>query len=87
MQNLLISNTEHMNYESKTVPLQIFLIQAPHPKQSQLVKNVATWLPAPTFWKSHGHFIIVSFSIKPGDQTDETESPDLVNKTELNHQR
>ena len=35
MQNLLISNTEHMNYESKTVPLQIFLIQAPHPKQSQ----------------------------------------------------
>ena len=26
---------------------------------------------------------MVSFSIKPGDQTDETESPNLVNKTEL----
>ena len=24
---------------------------------------------------------MVSFSIKPGDQTDETESPNLVNKT------
>ena len=26
---------------------------------------------------------MVSSSIKPGDQTDETESPNLVNKTEL----
>ena len=26
---------------------------------------------------------MVSFSIKPGDQIDETESPNLVNKTEL----
>ena len=26
---------------------------------------------------------MVSFSIKPGDQTDETEIPNLVNKTEL----
>ena len=26
---------------------------------------------------------MVSFSIKPGDQTDEAESPNLVNKTEL----
>ena len=69
---------------SKTFPLQSFLIQAPFPIQNK-VKNVATWLPVPTFWKSHGHFIMVSFSIKPGDQTDETESPNLnlVNKTEL----
>ena len=31
---------------------------------------------------------MVSFSIKPGDQTDETESPNLnlVNKTELKQQ-
>ena len=27
--------------------------------------------------------MMVSFSIKPGDQVDETESPNLVNKTEL----
>ena len=26
---------------------------------------------------------MVSFSIKPGDQTDEAESPNFVNKTEL----
>ena len=26
---------------------------------------------------------MVSFSIRPGDQNDETESPNLVNKTEL----
>ena len=26
---------------------------------------------------------MVSFSIKPGDQTDETESPNLVNKTQV----
>ena len=26
---------------------------------------------------------MVSFSIKPGDQTEGTEIPDLVNKTEL----
>ena len=36
-----------------------------------------------TFRKLHGHFIMVSFSIKPGDQTNETESPNLVNETEL----
>ena len=27
--------------------------------------------------------MMVSFSFKPGDQTDETKSPNLVNKTEL----
>ena len=27
--------------------------------------------------------MMVSFSIKPGDQINETESPNLVNKTEL----
>ena len=26
---------------------------------------------------------MMSFSVKPGDKTDETESPNLVNKTEL----
>ena len=31
------------------------------------------------FWKSLGQ--MVRSSIKPGDQTDETESPNLVNKT------
>ena len=33
--------------------------------------------------KSHGHFMMVSFSIKPVDQIDETESPNLVNRTEI----
>ena len=33
------------------------------------------------FWKSHGQ--MVGSSINPGDQTDETESPNLVNKTGL----
>ena len=33
-------------------------------------------------WKSH-IAIMVRFSIKPDDQTDETESPNLVNKTGL----
>ena len=41
------------------------------------VKNVASylaiWLAVPTFWKSHGYFIMLSFSIKPLDQTNETE--------------
>ena len=41
------------------------------------------YLAVPTLRKSHGHFIKVSFSIKPGDQTGETESPNLVNKTVL----
>ena len=27
--------------------------------------------------------MVVRFSVKPGDQIDETESPNLVNKTEL----
>ena len=33
------------------------------------------------FWKSFGH--MVRLSIKSGDQTIETESPNLVNKTGL----
>ena len=33
------------------------------------------------FWKSLGQ--MVRFSIKPGYQTDENESPNLVNKTGL----
>ena len=47
-------------------------------KQSQ----ECTQLAVPTFWKSHGHglFMMVSFSIKPGQQTDETEYPNLVTK-------
>ena len=51
------------------------------------VKNVASYLvTAPSFWKSHGHFITVSFSIKPGDQTNETESPNLVNNNKSDRQ-
>ena len=34
-------------------------------------------------WKSHGHFMMVSFSIKPVDQIDEAESPNLVNRAEI----
>ena len=51
------------------------------PNQSQ----ECSYLASCTFWKSHGHFIMVSFSIKPGDQTDEIQTPNLnlVNKTEL----
>ena len=33
------------------------------------------------FWKSNGQ--IVRLSTKPGDQTDKTESPNLVSKTGL----
>ena len=34
------------------------------------------------FWKSRAHFMMmVIFSIKPGDQTGDTENPKLVNKT------
>ena len=35
------------------------------------------------FEKLYIFFMIVSISIKPGDQTDETEIPNLFNKTEL----
>ena len=69
-------------YESITVPLQIFfLFQPPQQNQSQEEKNRASWLGTALFWKSLGQ--MVRFSIKPDDQTDETESPNLVNKTGL----
>ena len=35
------------------------------------------------FQKLYIFFMVVSFSIKPGDQTDEIEIPNLFNKTEL----
>ena len=40
-----------------------------------------SWLGMALFWKSLSQ--MVRFSIKPGNQTDETESPNLVNKTGL----
>ena len=39
------------------------------------------YLASSLFWKSHGHFMMMSLSIGPGDQTDITESSNLVNKT------
>ena len=41
------------------------------------------YLAGSLFWKSHGHFMMVSFSINPGNESNETESPNLVNKTGL----
>ena len=37
-------------------------------------------LVATFFRKSHRHFMLVSFSIKPGDKTDKTERPNLLTK-------
>ena len=56
------------------------------PKQSQAVKNVASYLACCSYLPFGNHTVISLwwvFSIKPDDQTDETESPNLVNKTEL----
>ena len=33
--------------------------------------------------KNVGRYLAVRFSIKPGDQTDETETPNLINKAGL----
>ena len=76
----MISNTEHMKEKQFHFNFFRLLVQ-------NKVKNVASYLvTAPSFWKSHGHFITVSFSIKPGDQTNETESPNLVNNNKSDRQ-
>ena len=41
------------------------------------------YLASSLFWKSHGHFMMMSFSIRPGDQTDTAESSNLVNERGL----
>ena len=50
-----------------------------HKLKVMLEEIICSYLPR--FLKSHGQ--MVRFSIKPGNQTDKTESPNLVNKTGL----
>ena len=83
--NVKFIDKQHWTHQSKTVPLQIFLIQAPRPKQSKECSYLAccTYLLLPEIIWSF-HYAMVSFSITPGDQADETESPKLVNLTKQN---
>ena len=83
--NVKFIDKQHCTYQSKTVSLQIFLIQVPRPKQSKECSYLAccTYLSLSEIISSF-HYAVVSFSITPGDQTDETESPKLVNLTKQN---
>ena len=62
------------------------MIQTPHLIVQNKVKNVASYLACCSYLPFGNHTIISFwwvFSIKPDDQTDETESSNLVNKIEL----
>ena len=75
MKNISEYNSSPSNF------LSFSLLGKTKVKKKRMYLCVASWLSTALFWKSLGQ--IVRFSIKSGDQTDETESPNLVNKTGL----